>query len=200
MRSVVAAWFLFASISLVAACDAGAVPNRPRPPETLAAAPPPPPPSPIAAAPARKPDPTPTAAPTPSATGEAWGGAGVVWRSPQDAFAEAKRTNKPIALVVFTTWCPHCKRFQKVFGDPRIIEASKAFVMLHIDADQERDVAEKYAPDGGYFPRTLFLKPDATLLGDVRAKDDGRFQYFYDENDAAPLLAAMDKAKREIVR
>lgn len=183
----------FTLLTLVAACDAGAVADRPRPLEAPIVAP-------TVAATVASPRPTAAPIPAPSATGEAWGGGTIAWRSPQEAFAEAKRTNKPIALVVFTTWCPHCKRFQKVFGDPRIVEAAKSFVMLHVDADQERDVAEKYAPDGGYFPRTLFLKSDATLLSDVRAKTDGRFQYFYDENDAAPLLAAMDKAKREIVR
>jgi thiol-disulfide isomerase/thioredoxin len=174
-------------------CDAGAIKDRVPP---AAAAEPPRPIAPQAPAAAQAPPPP----EAPAAAAGPWGGTSIQWRTSNEAFAEAKRTNKPIALVVFTTWCPHCKRFQRVFDDPRIVEASKSFVMVHVDGDADRDLADRYAPDGGYFPRTMFLKPDASLLNGVRAKDEGRFQFFYDENDASPLLAAMDKAKREVVR
>lgn len=165
-------------------------------------------PRPVASATVVAPAPTPmieAARPVPTAEaapkgGDTWGGTAIAWREPDAAFAAAARENKPIMLVLFTTWCPHCKRFGALLSDARIAAASKSFVMVHVNSDDNQALAQKYAPDGMYIPRTVFLKPDGTLVSDIRAKDDGRFQYFYDESDASPLLAAMDRAKREIVR
>ena len=37
----------------------------------------------------------------------------------------AKETGKPICLVFYTDWCPHCTRYSDVFKDPEIVETSK---------------------------------------------------------------------------
>ena len=143
----------------------------------------------------------PAAPPAPVAAGpDTWGGSAIAWREPDAAFAAAKRENKPIMLVLFTTWCPHCKRFGALLSDARIAAASKSFVMVHVNSDDNQALAQKYAPDGMYIPRTLFLDPDGALVSTIRANTNGRFQYFYEEGDVAPLLAAMERAKREIVR
>jgi thiol:disulfide interchange protein len=126
--------------------------------------------------------------------GVTWGEPNVAWRAPAEGLAEAKRTGKPVLLVLFTTWCSHCKNYQRIFADPRIAERAKSFVMIRADADKEEALATRYAPDGGYIPRTFFLKPDGTLLADIRA-NTGKFGYFFDENRAEPLLAAMERAQ-----
>ncbi|MCC6645711.1 MAG: thioredoxin family protein [Polyangiaceae bacterium] len=139
----------------------------------------------------------PQPAPAP-VVGETWGGAAIAWRTPAEGLAEAQRTGKPVMLVLFTTWCPHCKNYSRVFEDARVAEASKGLVMVRADADKDEATSSKYQPDGGYIPRTFFLKPDGANSG-IKASD-GRYGYFYDERDPAPLLAAMARAKREITR
>lgn len=169
------------------------------------------PPPPGAAAPAS----TPVAAPTLTArgavaptapqpapapvVGETWGGTAIAWRTPTDGLAEAQRTGKPVMLVLFTTWCPHCKNYSRLFDDARVADAAKGLVMVRVDADKDEATSTKYQPDGGYIPRTFFLKPDGALVAGIKA-NDGRYGYFYDERDPAPLLAAMARAKREITR
>lgn len=139
----------------------------------------------------------PTPAPTPAPNGETWGGTAIAWHAPDEGLAEAKRTGRPAMLVLYTSWCPHCKSFSKLFSDARVTEASKQFVMIKANSDEAEDFAWKYAPDGGYIPRTFFLKPDGSILADIRASD-GQYKYFYDEKDPAPLLAAMDRAKKAV--
>ncbi len=141
----------------------------------------------------------PAPAPTvePAAAAESWGGTAIAWRTPEAGLDEAKRSGRPAMLVLYTSWCPHCKNYSHVFSDARVAVAAKHFVMIRANSDDAEDFARNYQPDGGYIPRTLFLKPDGSILADVRA-GDGPYKYFYDEHDAAPLLAAMERAKRAV--
>jgi thiol-disulfide isomerase/thioredoxin len=142
--------------------------------------------------------PAPTPAPKPPAPtptpGEEWGGSAIAWRTSEAGMIEAKQSGKPVMVVLFTTWCPHCKNYSKLFSDARVVEASKPFVMIRANADDEEEFAKKYAPDGGYIPRTLFLEPNGALRSEIRASD-AEYKYFYNERDPAPLLAAMERAK-----
>jgi thiol:disulfide interchange protein len=122
-----------------------------------------------------------------------WNDPGVAWKGYADGLAQAKKEKKPVCLVFFTEWCPHCKNYSGVFHDPKVVEKAKSFVMIHVDQDKDAEVSKKYQPDGGYIPRTLFLAPDGTLQADVHAPRD-KFQYFYDEKDPASVLAGMDAA------
>jgi hypothetical protein len=122
-----------------------------------------------------------------------WNEKGVAWKSLDDALAVAKKDKKPVCLVVYTEWCPHCANYSKVFHDPKVVEKAKQFVMVRLDQDKEKDRTGKYAPDGGYIPRTMFLGPDGTLATDVHAPRQ-QYQYFFDEKDPASVLAGMDAA------
>lgn len=128
------------------------------------------------------------------AAGEETFNAGAIdWKSYESALSLARKENKPVLLVVYTTWCPHCKNYSHVFDDPRIVEKARGFEMVKLDSDASPEVAGKYTPDGGYIPRTFFLAPDGTLSADIHPARP-RFQYFYDEQDPSGLLAAMDTA------
>ena len=122
-----------------------------------------------------------------------WNDKNIAWKSLDDGLAEAKKDKKPICLIVYTEWCPHCANYAKIFSDPKIVEKSKSFVMIHVDQDKEKDRAKDYAPDGGYIPRTMFLTSDGTLDKDIHTPRD-KFQYFYDEKDPASIGAGMDAA------
>jgi hypothetical protein len=138
--------------------------------------------------------PAPVQATKPGTGGAGWNDAGIQWHSAEEGLAEAQRQKKPACLVVFTTWCPRCTAYSKLFHDPRLVEASKRFVMIRVDADQNEAVAARFAPDGDYIPRTLFLAPDGQLRRDVRARSD-QYAYYYDDEDPDPLLAAMQRAE-----
>jgi thiol:disulfide interchange protein len=122
-----------------------------------------------------------------------WNDANVAWKSLDEGLELAKKDKRPVCLIVYTEWCPHCANFSKVFHDPKVVEKAKQFVMIHVDQDKEKERTAKYAPDGGYIPRTIFLAPDGTIATDVHAPRD-QYKYFYDEKDPASVLAGMDAA------
>ncbi len=124
---------------------------------------------------------------------EDWNDANIRWVSYEKGLEEAKTSGKPLCLIFYTTWCPHCANYAKVFADPRVVEKSKQFVMVRVDADKERVLSEKYKPDGAYIPRTFFLAPDGRLDETITA---GRpqYKYFYDEHNPAGILAGMEAA------
>jgi hypothetical protein len=139
------------------------------------------------------------AAPAAAHGGETWNAAQIDWQPFDAGLARAKAQNKPICLVLFTNWCPHCKNFSHVFDDPKVVERSKEFVMIHANADEESAVASKYARDGGYVPRTFFLAPDGTMDPDLHAPRQ-KFLYFYDERDPSSLLGGMEAALRKLAK
>ncbi len=141
------------------------------------------------------PAPTP-AAPTPAAAADAegWNAAQIAWRSFDEGRAEAARTHKPMMLVLYTSWCPHCRNFAHVFDDPTVTAAARDFVMVRANADAERELSQRFAPDGAYIPRTFFLSPAGELAPEVKAHE-GRYQYFYDERDPSALVAGMHRAR-----
>ena len=176
---------LFALTLAVAGCD-----SAPIQPDTTVA--------PATAAPL-PPAPATSRARAAAAAGETWNAAQIDWQPYEAGLAKAKELKKPVCLVLFTNWCPHCRNYSHVFEDARIVERARQFVMIHLNADEEQDVAGRYAPDGGYVPRTFFLGPDGAVDPDIHAPRP-KFLYFYDEKNAAPLLAAMDTAVAKLVK
>jgi thiol-disulfide isomerase/thioredoxin len=126
-----------------------------------------------------------------------WNDAGIGWVDYEKGLAEAKKSEKPICLVFFTEWCPHCTNYSKVFHDPKVVEASKKFVMIRLDKDKNAELSKKFAPDGEYIPRTYFLGSDGALDPELKAPRD-RFVYFYDENNPASVLAGMEAAQKKL--
>jgi thiol:disulfide interchange protein len=127
------------------------------------------------------------------ARGHDWNEKAIAWKPLDEALALAKTERKPVCLVVYTEWCPHCANYAKVFHDPRVVEKAKRLVMVRLDQDKEKERTKAYAPDGSYIPRTMFLGPDGALATDVHAPRP-QYQYFYDEKDPASVLAGMDAA------
>jgi thiol-disulfide isomerase/thioredoxin len=141
------------------------------------------------------PDTAPDAGASVDASAEAWNPSAIAWKSFDEGLALAKAQNKPVCLVLFTSWCPHCKSYSHVFADPRLVERAKDFVMIRVDADANDEVSRRYRPDGTYVPRTFILDADGNI--DVAATSGNpRFKYFFDESRADSLLQAMSLAAR----
>ena len=122
-----------------------------------------------------------------------WNDAGIAWQAYDAGLAKAKQDKKPVMLVVFTQWCPHCQNYSKLFHDQKVVEKSRQFVMVRVDKDQQPEVSKANSPDGEYIPRTYFLSSDGVLDPALAANRD-RYRYFYNESDPADVLGAMDKA------
>jgi len=125
-----------------------------------------------------------------------WNDQQIKWRTYDDGLAEAKKAKKPVMLIFFTEWCPHCKNYSGVFHDPKVVAKSKDFVMIRLDADKNKELSEKYAVDGSYIPRTYFLASNGTL-SEIHAPRE-QFKYFYDEHNADSVLASMDTASKQL--
>jgi thiol-disulfide isomerase/thioredoxin len=123
-----------------------------------------------------------------------WNRKGIDWRPYGLGMRDAKKANKPIVLVFYTDWCPHRHNYSRVFHDPRLIAASKDFIMIRVERDGNRELSEQYDLDGDYIPRTLFLSSDGTVLEEF---DAGRseYRYFLDEFEADETLELMSRAK-----
>lgn len=129
----------------------------------------------------------------PARAGGDWNDKGIAWQSYDAGLALAKKEKKPVCLVFFTEWCPHCTNYAKVFHDPAVVAKAKDFVMIRLDKDQHAELSAKYAPDGQYIPRTFFLSSDGTLEPSLHAPRD-QYKYFYSESDPKGILGGMDAA------
>ena len=133
----------------------------------------------------------------PASAGGDWNDATIQWQPYEQGLAAAKKDQKPIVLIVFTEWCPHCTNYSKLFHDDKVIAQTKRFVMIRLDKDKNAELSKKFAPDGEYIPRTYFLSSAGTLDADLHAPR-AEYKYFYDEHDPAQLLAGMDAALKKL--
>ena len=126
-----------------------------------------------------------------------WNDGQITWKGYDDGVALAKKEHKPICLIVYTEWCPHCTNYSKLFHDDKVVEQAKRFVTIRLDKDKNAELSKKFAPDGEYIPRTYFLRSDGTLDLALQAPR-AEYKYFYNERDPAQLLAAMDTALKKL--
>uniref|UniRef100_A0A7I4Y4G3 Thioredoxin domain-containing protein n=1 Tax=Haemonchus contortus TaxID=6289 RepID=A0A7I4Y4G3_HAECO len=104
------------------------------------------------------------------------------WVKWDKAIGVAKDLNKPIFFLIHKTWCGACKGLKREFTTapkmPELIELSKKFVMVNVEDDDEPE-DDKYAPDGGYIPRILFLDTDGEPLKTNNQAKYKNNKYFY---------------------
>jgi len=123
-----------------------------------------------------------------------WNPKQVAWQPYALGLRAAARDNKPIVLVFYTDWCPHCHNYSRVFHDPRVVEASRAFVMIRIERDGDPELSQEYNLDGDYIPRTFFLLPSGEVLEQLHPERTD-FRYFLDEYEPDELLQLMQQAR-----
>ena len=133
----------------------------------------------------------------PARAGGDWNDANVAWRTYDEGLAASKKENKPVCLVFYTEWCPHCARYSQIFHDPKVVEQSKNFVMIRLDGDKNQELNDRFITDGHYIPRTYFLSPAGTLDPSIQARAD-HYKYFYSESDPVSLLSGMARAMEKL--
>lgn len=122
-----------------------------------------------------------------------WNDAGIDWQPYEAGLELADKENKPVCLVFYTDWCPHCQKYSGVFHDDEVVEMSKRFVMIRLNKDENAAISAKYAPDGEYIPRTYFLSSEAELDESITERR-AEYKYFYDTTNPAGLLRGMNAA------
>ena len=130
---------------------------------------------------------------SPAQAGGDWNDKGVAWQSYDDGLKAAQTSKKPVCLIFYTEWCPHCTNYSKLFHDAKVVEQSKNFVMVRLDKDKNKELSKKYAPDGEYIPRTYFLTSAGVLDADLHEQRPN-YKYFYNESDASGILGGMSRA------
>ncbi|MBI5362268.1 MAG: thioredoxin fold domain-containing protein [Planctomycetes bacterium] len=87
-----------------------------------------------------------------------------------ELLAEAKKTNKPIFMDYWTTWCGWCKKLDSdTFSDAGVVEQMKSVLCYSVDAEQsdpkaEMDgarLAQRYGVRG--YPYLVFADPSGEL-------------------------------------
>src|SRR5712671_7603124 len=86
----------------------------------------------------------------------------------EEAFATAKRENKPILLDIGAVWCHWCHVMDREsYDDPEVAKiVNERFVAVKVDRDERPDIDSRYqvavsAVSGqGGWPLTAFLTPD----------------------------------------
>lgn len=160
---------------LLAGCKAGDSPSAGRVAKAAPAAP--------SAAraptvPVRPAEPSPAAEPAPApANAVAWKG-NVQWHSWEEGSKLAAQQSKPIFLLLYADWCPHCRALGAVFADPEIEALSKRFVMVRQNHDENPSWMEPFKKYGGYVPRIFFLDSKGKMREEVTSGHP-RYPYFY---------------------
>lgn len=95
--------------------------------------------------------------------------AAIAWSYDYDAaLAQAKEEGKPLMVDFFATWCKPCQLLdEEVFSRSEVADASRDYVCVKVDGDKYPDLREKLDVTG--YPTVLFLSPDQTELGRVKA-------------------------------
>ncbi len=128
--------------------------------------------------------------------GSDWNDPQIAWKGYEAGLAEAKTQSKPICLVFYTDWCPHCDRYSQVFKDPALVALAKKFVMIRVERDGSPEISAKYAPDGNYIPRTFFLTSAGVLQPEIH-EQRSNYLYFFNEADPNAVMAGMRQALGE---
>ncbi len=127
-------------------------------------------------------------------------GAAIAWpstlraRSWDDAIRDARTRHRPVLVVVYANWCPHCHELAPLFADPEVVRLAQQMDVVFQDADQtSATLAQSIQSYGQYVPRVFFFRSDGTVRADITSPNS-RFPYFYTPGDLAALRASMHRA------
>jgi len=122
----------------------------------------------------------------------------IEWKSFDEGIKQASEQGKLAMVVIHKSWCGACKRLKPDFaGSQQIEELSSKFVMINV-MDDEEPSDPKFAPDGGYIPRIVFVNPQGEVRNDVtNPLRPDKYKYFFSTADE--VVVAMKQALSGVV-
>lgn len=94
-------------------------------------------------------------------------GQGIAWHTGDvaSAFAEAKKTNKPVFLYWGAVWCPPCNQVKAtIFNRQAFIRLTRRFIPVYLDGDTPdgQRLGEQYKVRG--YPTMILFRPDGNEI------------------------------------
>jgi protein-disulfide reductase (glutathione) len=82
----------------------------------------------------------------------------------------------------------------------KLIEASKKYIMVAVDGEENTDLAPEFTKEGGYIPRVMFLDSKATLQPEViNPAGHAQYKYFYtNANLVADTMNSFTSKKEDL--
>ncbi len=119
----------------------------------------------------------------------------IAWQTWDAGLAQAKASKKPMMLLVWAHWCPHCRELTPVFRDPEVAALAKSLVMVQQNADESPAwLNEKFdSLYGGYVPRIFFLNADGSVRTDITSGNP-QYPYFYVPQRIDALRTSLKRA------
>lgn len=89
-----------------------------------------------------------------------------------EALIQASKQNKPVFIMLYATWCPHCNTMKStVFSNSKVLDfLNKNYICVWKDIEKEEGIVlkEKYNTRG--LPTFLFIDSKETLLYSVKGE------------------------------
>jgi len=147
----------------------------------------------VQAAVAQPAEPSPPAPPPEQGHGVEWKGT-VSWHSWDEGLSLAKKESKPIMVLVYADWCPHCRALAPVFADPEVEALATHLVMVRQNHDEDPAWLQPYNQKyGGYVPRVFFFDSNGKIRDDLTSGHP-RYPYFYAAEASDLLKRSMRRA------
>ena len=120
-------------------------------------------------------------------------GSKLQWYTWSAGLALAKKTKRPLCVVVYTDWCPKCKKLGPLFQDSEVEKLAQQVVMVRQNQDERPEWLTRIAQFGSYVPRFLFFNAQGDVLSDIKGPVD-RYPYFYTPGHSAAFQHSLKRA------
>ena len=81
----------------------------------------------------------------------------------QGTLDEAGKSGKLVLIDIYSDYCPPCREMEeKTWPDPKVVAASRDFVCLKINSDENQEVPGKYGTQ--FIPHVVFAKADGSAV------------------------------------
>ena len=115
------------------------------------------------------------------------------WVSFGEGQMQAATLGKPMLVLVYANWCTQCHALAKALADPKVVNATRPFVMVLADHDDDSQGLTYYTPKLSYVPRIFFMRPNGEFWPEMQSGNT-RYPYYYDANNLTNLLNNMEKS------